>query len=140
MKKHTMSALAAAAALAAVAALPAATANADSRTWSCSESGHNLTNVIHYTQDSTYHTWGYLTYKLTGSGTGGKSNWSAKLNAGGIEYNFYADQQNDLDQNVTYTDNFANFKTKRSSTEKWSATAVFDTRAGDNRCTGSTTF
>lgn len=82
MNKRTIAAMAASASISTLALLPASTASADTRPWTCEDGGHTLTNTIHFASDATSHSWRYLTYKLTGAGTGGKSNWNATFNDG----------------------------------------------------------
>jgi hypothetical protein len=117
-----------------------APAQADTTTWQCQDGGHYLTTTIHYTTGTTNHTWQYLTYQLTGSGTGGKSNWSASFNDGTGARNYVADNDDDLDQNVLYTENFTDYGSPRSRAEKWTASAAFDTAGTDNHCTSSVTL
>lgn len=140
MKKRFLALITPTVVAATVALLPMTSASATERQWTCEDGGHTLTNTIHYTYDSTSHTWQYLTYKLTGSGTGGKSNWDASFDDGtGIRY-YHADNQDNLDNNTLYTENFFNFTTPRSRTEKWRAWAAFDTLGTDNHCASSTIF
>lgn len=120
--------------------LPASSASADSRTWTCEDSGHYLTNTVYYTTTTTDHQWHYITYKLTGEGTGGKSNWSASFDDGSGVRNFYANNANDLDQNTLYKEDFGDFSSLRSRTETWRASAAFDTRLTDNHCSSSTVW
>lgn len=122
---HRLFGLTAAAAIATtMAALPLSPASANSRGWTCEDGGHTLTTTVFYMQDATNHTWQYLEYKLTGSGTGGNSNWNASFNDGTGTRNYAADQQDDLDQNVLYTEQFTNFNSLRSTTETWGASAA----------------
>jgi len=123
-----------------VAVLPATAASAADRAWTCEDGGHKLTNTIYYTFDSTTHTWQKLTYKLTGAGTGGKSNWNASFNDGTGTRNYAANDQDDLDNGTLYTENFTDFKSVRSRTETWRASAAFDTAGTDNHCSSATIF
>ncbi len=123
-----------------VAGLSASPASAASRTWTCQDGGHTLTTNVYYTQDSTKHTWQYLTYKLTGAGTGGKSNWNASFNDGTGTRNYAENDTDNLDNNTLYTEDFVNFTSRLSLSEKWTASAAFDTRGTDNHCTSSTIF
>ena len=133
-----ISAASAVAALLAV-GLPAQAGAAD-RAWTCQDGGHTLTTTIYYVTGTSNHTWQRLTYKLTGSGTGGKSNWNASFDDGTGTRNYAADNQDDLDQNTLYTEDFTNFTSVKSRSEKWTAKAAFDTRGTDNHCTSSTIF
>ncbi|MCM0622805.1 hypothetical protein [Nocardioides bruguierae] len=138
MNKKLISLLAVPALAATIAvALPAGSATANSGTWTCKDGGHTLTTNIYFTQDSVNHTWKYLTYELTGSGTGGKSNWDASFNDGTGERNYHANNQDDLDNDTLYTENFVDFTSKKSRTETWTASAAFDTRGTDNHCSSS---
>ena len=115
-------------------------AQAASTPWQCQDGGHYLTTTVYYTTSTTSHTWQYLQYKLTGAGTGGKSNWSASFNDGTGSRNYVADNNDDLDQDTLYTEQFTDYSTPKSRSETWSASAAFDTRGTDNHCTSSVTL
>jgi len=140
MKKQLLALSSVTAIASALAVIPMTGASATTRVWNCEDGGHTLTKTIHNTIDDTTHTWQSLDYKLTGAGTGGKSNWNATFNDGTGTRNYAADKQDDLDNNVVYTENFTNFTSARSATETWRASAAFDTRATDNHCASSTTW
>ncbi|MBF4160594.1 hypothetical protein [Nocardioides acrostichi] len=72
MNKKLVSLLAVPALSAALAiALPAASASANSGTWTCNDGGHTLTNTIYFSVDDVNHTWKKLTYKLNRPGVSG---------------------------------------------------------------------
>lgn len=95
----------------------------------------------HYNADKTRHVWEKVTFKLAGSGTGGKSNVYLDMVVNGKKvFDREAPPKNDIDSGRWYTYDFKNFSTARTANENWYAKAVFDVALpGDPRCTAKLT-
>lgn len=114
-----------------------APAIAATATASCSSDGHNNNASATYSTSGSYHVWGNAYYKLTGGGTGGKSNEIIRLRANGVDKWAY-DSPDDLDNDVQYSTKMNSTKTLASATEYVLFRAIFDTTGSDPSCNAYT--
>lgn len=129
------SAICSAVVAAAIVAVPVAPASANQAKEKCSQDGHNLTVRFFYGQTKKTHNWRKARFKLSGSGTGGKSNVYFHLTVNDeTRLKFEANPEDDLDDGRWYTANWNNFRTKRVKDEDFYVEAVFDEAGPDDKC------
>lgn len=117
--------------------LSGTTAEASTTTASCSASGHNNNASATFSTVGAYHKWGTASYKLSGAGTGGKSNENIRLRANGAD-KWAWDSPDNLANNVQYSQSMGGVQTLASQSEYVLFRAIFDVAGNDPSCNAYT--
>lgn len=143
MLAKTSALLAALAATSSMAMYPASASAEQVDTRACTNDGHIMNTSVRYALTTTQHVWHSVSATASGAGTGGESNFKARIWATPSIQVWAADSSDNYSNDQTWTKatnaaDGTHIRTNRSGTESVIITGVFDVFGNDPECT--TTF